>query len=60
MPSNPDYVGTFDGRGFMKSVGSFFAIFLGSVGLGSITGCIAALITKFTKISEFPTLETAL
>jgi NhaP-type Na+/H+ or K+/H+ antiporter len=45
---------------FFQAVGSFFGIFLGSFLIGSIIGCVNALLTKFTKIGQHPGLETAL
>ena len=33
---------------------------LGSLFLGALIGCINALVTKFTLISEFPILESSL
>uniref|UniRef100_A0A915JIM8 Cation/H+ exchanger domain-containing protein n=1 Tax=Romanomermis culicivorax TaxID=13658 RepID=A0A915JIM8_ROMCU len=44
----------------LSSCGEFLGVFFGSLGIGMINGCGAALLTKFTKISEFPLLETSL
>uniref|UniRef100_A0AC34QN89 Sodium/hydrogen exchanger n=1 Tax=Panagrolaimus sp. JU765 TaxID=591449 RepID=A0AC34QN89_9BILA len=41
-------------------VWSFFYVFFGSLLLGSVIGCINALITKFTLIAEFPNLESGM
>ncbi|KAI1307604.1 Sodium/hydrogen exchanger 7 [Halotydeus destructor] len=39
---------------------NFTYIFLSSLFLGSGVGCSTALLTKFTKLSDFPLLETSL
>ncbi|XP_059507207.1 sodium/hydrogen exchanger 9-like isoform X2 [Stegostoma tigrinum] len=54
---NPD---TFDAAAFFKSVGNFAWIFAGSFAMGSAYGIVTALISKFTKLSEFPMLETGI
>ncbi|XP_067944692.1 sodium/hydrogen exchanger 9-like isoform X2 [Watersipora subatra] len=43
-----------------KTIGMFMGIFLGSFTTGLVIGCTNALLTKFTKIKEFPLLESAL
>ncbi|XP_071160417.1 sodium/hydrogen exchanger 9-like isoform X18 [Mytilus edulis] len=50
----------FNANAFFLSIGNFAKIFLGAFGIGSALGCVNALITKFTKIRDFPLLETAL
>ncbi|GCC36336.1 hypothetical protein chiPu_0014830 [Chiloscyllium punctatum] len=54
---NPD---TFDAAAFFKSVGNFVWIFAGSFAMGSAYGIVTALLTKFTKLCEFPMLETGI
>merc|ERR1712223_993957 len=44
----------------MGTILSFFTIFIGSVGLGSLIGAATALMTKFTLVKDFPLLETSL
>ncbi|XP_073730372.1 sodium/hydrogen exchanger 6b [Misgurnus anguillicaudatus] len=51
---------TFDGSALLKSLGVFLAIFSGSFAMGAATGVMTALVTKFTKLRDFPLLETAL
>lgn len=53
-------IATVDTIALLRSFGTFIGVFLGSVGLGAFCGCSAALLTKFTKIREFPILETSL
>lgn len=43
-----------------KAVKNFLYIFFVSLFLGSFTGCFTALLTKFTRICDFPLLETCL
>ncbi|NXA21707.1 SL9A9 protein, partial [Ibidorhyncha struthersii] len=55
----------FDAAAFFQSVGNFLGIFAGSFAMGSSYAVITALIsfmhlTKFTKLCEFPMLETGL
>ncbi|NXE75164.1 SL9A9 protein, partial [Cochlearius cochlearius] len=47
----------FDAAAFFQSVGNFLGIFAGSFAMGS---SYAVHLTKFTKLSEFPMLETGL
>ena len=48
----------------MKAVGeavmNFVTMFVGSLFLGSFVGCSTALLTKFTRLLDFPILETCL
>jgi solute carrier family 9 (sodium/hydrogen exchanger), member 6/7 len=41
-------------------MGSFFGIFLGAFAIGSCMGCLTSLLTKFSRVREQPSLETAL
>lgn len=50
----------FSANAFFKSLGSFVGIFAGAFAIGAFIGCLTAVITKFTKIRDFPLLETAL
>ncbi|XP_042195329.1 sodium/hydrogen exchanger 9 [Callorhinchus milii] len=50
----------FDVAAFFKSVGNFLWIFTGSFAMGSLYGVVTALLTKFTKLCEFPMLETGI
>ncbi|XP_074262018.1 sodium/hydrogen exchanger 9 isoform X1 [Saimiri boliviensis] len=50
----------FDAAAFFQSVGNFLGIFAGSFAMGSAYAVITALISKFTKLCEFPMLETGL
>ncbi|XP_075747244.1 na[+]/H[+] hydrogen exchanger 3 isoform X2 [Rhipicephalus microplus] len=43
-----------------KAFGNFVYIFLCSFMIGSVTGCVTALISKFTKLCDFPLLESCL
>ncbi|XP_077204883.1 sodium/hydrogen exchanger 9 [Paroedura picta] len=50
----------FDAAAFFQSVGNFLGIFAGSFAMGSAYAIVTALLTKFTKLCEFPMLETGL
>nr|XP_009687272.1 PREDICTED: sodium/hydrogen exchanger 9 isoform X1 [Struthio camelus australis] len=50
----------FDAAAFFQSVGNFLGIFAGSFAMGSSYAVVTALLTKFTKLCEFPMLETGL
>ncbi|XP_075363332.1 sodium/hydrogen exchanger 9 [Mycteria americana] len=50
----------FDAAAFFQSVGNFLGIFAGSFVMGSSYAVVTALISKFTKLCEFPMLETGL
>ncbi|XP_049485703.1 sodium/hydrogen exchanger 9 isoform X1 [Panthera uncia] len=50
----------FDAAAFFQSVGNFLGIFAGSFAMGSAYAVVTALISKFTKLCEFPMLETGL
>uniref|UniRef100_A0A8B9M843 Solute carrier family 9 member A9 n=1 Tax=Accipiter nisus TaxID=211598 RepID=A0A8B9M843_9AVES len=49
----------FDAAAFFQSVGNFLGIFAGSFAMGSSYAVVTHL-TKFTKLCEFPMLETGL
>ncbi|NWR68626.1 SL9A6 protein, partial [Centropus unirufus] len=54
---------TFDVTAMFKSIGIFLGIFSGSFAMGAATGVLSLTIcnvTKFTKLREFPLLETGL
>ncbi|KAM6984580.1 LOW QUALITY PROTEIN: sodium/hydrogen exchanger 6-like [Tautogolabrus adspersus] len=55
---------SFEAMALLKSFGIFLGVFSGSFALGVATGFMTALIfhhvTKFTKLRDFPLLETAL
>ncbi|KAM7107817.1 sodium/hydrogen exchanger 9 [Ciconia maguari] len=50
----------FDAAAFFQSVGNFLGIFAGSFVMGSSYAVVTAHLTKFTKLCEFPMLETGL
>nr|CAI5843477.1 unnamed protein product [Callosobruchus analis] len=52
--------GGFETKAFFKAVGDFFGIFMLSLMIGAIMGCVTALMTKFTRVRDFPLLESAL
>ena len=49
-----------DSNALIFTILSFFTIFIGSVGLGSLIGAATALMTKFTLVKDLPLLETSL
>ncbi|XP_034405801.1 sodium/hydrogen exchanger 6-like [Cyclopterus lumpus] len=51
---------SFEALAMLKSFGVFLGVFSGSFALGVATGFMTALVTKFTKLRDFPLLETAL
>ncbi|XP_075878438.1 sodium/hydrogen exchanger 6-like [Nelusetta ayraudi] len=51
---------SFDATALLKSFGIFLGVFSGSFALGVATGVMTAFVTKFTKLRDFPLLETAL
>lgn len=55
---NPDH--GFEMLAFFQAVGEFLLIFTLSTILGSTLGIATALLTKFTRIRDFPLLETCL
>ncbi|XP_022252192.1 sodium/hydrogen exchanger 9-like isoform X2 [Limulus polyphemus] len=52
--------GGFEVQACFKSVGNFIYIFICSFLIGSVTGCCTALLTKFTRLNDFPLLESSL
>ncbi|XP_039213359.1 sodium/hydrogen exchanger 9 [Crotalus tigris] len=58
--SPKEHPNTFDAAAFFQSVGNFLGIFAGSFSMGSAYAIVTALLTKFTKLCEFPMLETGL
>ncbi|XP_072264009.1 sodium/hydrogen exchanger 9 [Pyxicephalus adspersus] len=50
----------FDAAAFFQCVGNFLGIFAGSFAMGAAYAVVTALLTKFTKLCEFPMLETGL
>ncbi|XP_078738896.1 sodium/hydrogen exchanger 6-like, partial [Lampetra fluviatilis] len=57
---SPENQHTFDASAFFKSVLNFIVILSGSFAMGAATGVATALVTKFTRLRDFPLLETAL
>ncbi|XP_070699222.1 sodium/hydrogen exchanger 6-like [Pempheris klunzingeri] len=51
---------SFEAMALLKSFGIFLGVFSGSFALGVATGVMTAFISKFTKLRDFPLLETAL
>ncbi|XP_055384841.1 sodium/hydrogen exchanger 6 isoform X3 [Condylostylus longicornis] len=52
--------GGFESYAFFRSLSDFFCIFMLSLLIGATMGCITALLTKFTRVRDFPLLESAL
>ncbi|XP_037960713.1 sodium/hydrogen exchanger 6 isoform X3 [Teleopsis dalmanni] len=52
--------GEFEINAFFKSLSDFFCIFMFSLLIGATMGCFTALLTKFTRVRDFPLLESAL
>ncbi|ESN94373.1 hypothetical protein HELRODRAFT_119364, partial [Helobdella robusta] len=50
----------FDGMAFLNCLAIFMKIFFGSLLFGCFMGGVTALLTKFTKLKNYPTLETSL
>ncbi|KAI4896260.1 hypothetical protein NFI96_024987 [Prochilodus magdalenae] len=51
---------SFEGGAMLWSLGVFLGVLSGSFALGTATGFITALVTKLTRLRDFPLLETAL
>ncbi|XP_030748629.1 sodium/hydrogen exchanger 7 isoform X4 [Sitophilus oryzae] len=52
--------GGFEIKAFFQAVGDFCGIFMLSLLIGAVMGCITALLTKYTRVRDFPLLESAL
>nr|CAD7605126.1 unnamed protein product [Timema genevievae] len=52
--------GGFETNAFFRAFGDFIGIFTLSLLIGALMGCITALLTKFTRVRDFPLLESAL
>ncbi|XP_068140838.1 sodium/hydrogen exchanger 6 isoform X1 [Drosophila tropicalis] len=52
--------GEFETTAFLRSMSDFFSIFFLSLLIGAAMGCFTALLTKFTRVRDFPLLESAL
>ncbi|CAG5128526.1 unnamed protein product, partial [Candidula unifasciata] len=50
----------FDLEAFFSAIGKFAGVFAGAFAIGTFMGVITAILTKFTKVRDFPLLETAL
>uniref|UniRef100_A0A8D0HDJ5 Sodium/hydrogen exchanger n=1 Tax=Sphenodon punctatus TaxID=8508 RepID=A0A8D0HDJ5_SPHPU len=59
FPHPKENPNAFDAAAFFQSVGNFLGIFAGSFAMGSAYAVVTHL-TKFTKLCEFPMLETGL
>ncbi|XP_046414742.1 sodium/hydrogen exchanger 7 isoform X2 [Neodiprion fabricii] len=52
--------GGFETWAFFQALGDFIRIFSLSLFIGATMGCVTALLTKFTRVRDFPLLESAL
>ena len=52
--------GNDDVKAIFVTMGMFLLIFIGSFLIGLLIGCINAVMTKFTKIRDYPLLESSL
>ncbi|XP_046383278.1 sodium/hydrogen exchanger 7 isoform X3 [Ischnura elegans] len=52
--------GGFEAPAFFRAVGDFVGFFSLSLFIGALMGCVTALLTKFTRVRDFPLLESAL
>uniref|UniRef100_U5EH20 Sodium/hydrogen exchanger n=1 Tax=Corethrella appendiculata TaxID=1370023 RepID=U5EH20_9DIPT len=52
--------GDYETNALLKAIGNFFSVFFLSLIIGASMGCITALMTKFTRVRDFPLLESAL
>ncbi|BFZ00847.1 hypothetical protein BsWGS_03887 [Bradybaena similaris] len=50
----------FDLSAFFSAIGKFAGVFTAAFAIGTFMGIITAILTKFTKVRDFPLLETAL
>ncbi|KAK7483865.1 hypothetical protein BaRGS_00024882 [Batillaria attramentaria] len=51
---------SFNAQALFQSFGKFVGVFAGAFAIGGLFGLMTALLTKFTKVRDFPVLETAL
>lgn len=58
--TNAQAAGDVNGLTFFFAFLDFVQIFLGASFMGAFFGCVCAVLTKFTKVSEYPLLETSL
>ena len=54
------YAGSDRSQAVGEALTNFASMFVGSLFLGSFVGCSTALLTKFTRLLDFPILETCL
>ncbi|XP_068248504.1 sodium/hydrogen exchanger 7 isoform X2 [Palaemon carinicauda] len=52
--------GDFETSAFFKAIWDFLVTFSMSFFIGSFMGCITSVMTKFTRLKDFPNLETSL
>ncbi|KAL7645011.1 UNVERIFIED_CONTAM: hypothetical protein RMT77_003381 [Armadillidium vulgare] len=52
--------GNFEVKAFFLAIFTFIKIFSLSFFIGSVMGCLTAILTKFTRLRDFPLLETGL
>ncbi|GLG94919.1 Sodium/hydrogen exchanger [Gryllus bimaculatus] len=52
--------GGFETNAFFRALGDFIGIFSLSLLIGALMGCLTAVVTKFTRVRDFPLLESAL
>lgn len=52
--------GGFETSAFFLAILNFLWIFSMSFIIGSVMGCLTAILTKFTRLKDFPLLEAAL
>lgn len=52
--------GDFETHAFVHALKDFFFVFFFSLVIGTTMGCLTSIMTKFTKVREFPLLESAL
>merc|ERR1711963_830526 len=57
LKGNPN---TFETEAFFRTIGNFFLIFFGSIGLGALIGVMTSILTKFTRVKDYQMLETSL
>ncbi|XP_063218891.1 sodium/hydrogen exchanger 6 isoform X2 [Bacillus rossius redtenbacheri] len=52
--------GGFETDAFFRALGDFIGIFSLSLLIGALMGCFTSILTKFTRVRDFPLLESAL